>query len=453
MKKSMTPEFPLRRLGLPLLIAATGIAPAQSAAASLNDQLDTPEWLQLSLSNQTRFETLNQDFEDGDRYDHLQEMRTNFKADMNFDAFDVTLELMDSRVFHADEDTPVSNAMVNPLDVLQAYVELGDDDLSVKVGRFTQDIGARRFMARNRFRNTINAFDGVNARWQFSDSESLRAFYSLPVERRYEGDPRDNRMKSDRSHSNQRFWGLVYESGNLPFDSSGEIYLLTVDEDDASDLQTKNRELYSLGARLFQSPSPERFDYEVEAMLQEGSSRKSASVEDTTDLDHSAEFLHAEVGYTFNAPWAPRLQAHYDYASGDRDENDRENNNLDSLYGVPRGDFGPTGIYRIFIRNNISSPALRLELRPAPSLRLNMELRDARLASTRDANSSAGLKTATPGGERHLGTQLETMLRWQAIPEMLRVETGVAYLNAGDALTDQGIDDKYYVYLQTNFSF
>nr|WP_241263413.1 alginate export family protein [Parahaliea mediterranea] len=418
-----------------------------------DDRRQTPDWLSLTFDQQTRFEALNQDFEDNERYDHALVARTNLRADMDFESFDVTVELMDSRVFMVEDDTPIGSAMVNPMDFLQAYVELGDEAFSVKLGRFTQDVGARRFMARNRYRNTINAFDGVNAHWQLGDDGALRAFYSFPVERRYKGDPRDNRMKMDRSHANQRFGGLVYENSRLPFGSAGEIYLLSLDEDDAGNLQTRNRQLYSLGARAFRKPSPASYDYELEALVQEGESRKSTAVTDTDTLDHSAQFLHAEVGYMFDAPWQPRLQAHYDYASGDKDASDDENNGLDSLYGVPRGDFGPTGLYRIFIRNNISSPAVRLELQPTASLRLNTELRDARLASVNAASSSTGLTSATPGGERHLGTQLETVLRWQAIPGRLRVETGIAYLWAGSALADQGIDDKYYTYLQTNLRF
>lgn len=436
------------------LSLATGVATASPATFSaLDEHRQTPDWLSLALDQQTRFEALNQEFEDGERYDHALVARTSLRADMDFEPFDITVELADSRVFMVEDDTPLGSAMVNPLDFLQAYVELGDEEFGIKLGRFTQDIGSRRFMARNRYRNTINAFDGVNARWLIGDNTTLRAFYSFPVERRYKGDPHDNRMKMDRSHANQRFGGLVYENSALPFGSAGELYLLNLDEDDSSNLQTRNRQLYSLGARVFRKPSPDSFDYELEALVQEGESRKTAAVTDTNTLDHSAQFVHAEAGYMFDAPWQPRLQAHYDYASGDKDASDDENNGLDSLYGVPRGDFGPTGLYRIFIRNNISSPAVRLELQPSASLRLNTELRDARLASVNAASASTGLSSATPGGERHLGTQLETVLRWQAIPGKLRVETGIAYLWAGAALTDRGIDDKYYTYLQTNLRF
>lgn len=444
------PCFPLLySLNLSLLIGAGTV----QAQASLDEQFDTPDWLNVSMTNQTRFEALDEELPQGDRYDQVLAVRTTLRADMDFQPLDVTLELMDNRVTLEKDHTPLGSAMVNPLDILQAYVALGDEDLRMKLGRFTEDVGSRRFMARNRYRNTINAFDGINARWQMDGDSSLRAFYSFPVKRRFSGEARDNRMKADRSYSDQRFWGIVYESRDLPLGNAGELYLLTVDEDDDGDLQTRNREIYSLGARIYRQPEVNSLDHELEIMFQEGHSRRTRAATDTRTLDHSARFMHAEIGYTFDAPWRPRLQVHYDYVSGDDDPLDDENNTLDSLYGVPRPDFGPTGIYRVLVRNNLSSPAVRLELKPSPVLGLDIELRDARLASTADANPSTGLTSPAPGGDRHLGTQLETRLRWEAIPPRLRIEIGAAYFDAGPALQANGIGNKLYAYLQSNFRF
>src|SRR3546814_4960554 len=83
---------------------------------------------------------------------------------------------------------------------------------------------------------------------------------------------------------------------------------------------------------------------------------------DAAKLDVSAYFVHAEVGYQFKAPWSPRVSVEYDLASGDK--RGRNYGRFDSLYGPRRSDFGPTGIYGPLGRNNISSPGVRLEVKP-----------------------------------------------------------------------------------------
>ncbi|HAO88922.1 MAG TPA: hypothetical protein DCR00_08355, partial [Gammaproteobacteria bacterium] len=70
-----------------------------------------------------------------------------------------------------DSGSPLDSFFANPLDILQANVTVPianvfseSDRGFIKVGRFTMDQGSRRFVARNRFRNTINSFAGVQAR-------------------------------------------------------------------------------------------------------------------------------------------------------------------------------------------------------------------------------------------------------------------------------------------------
>ena len=66
--------------------------------------------------------------------------------------------MLDSRVELADSGTPLSGSVVNPLELLQAYVEVPLDNVlgqgsksMARGGRITMDMGSRRLVARNRF--------------------------------------------------------------------------------------------------------------------------------------------------------------------------------------------------------------------------------------------------------------------------------------------------------------
>ena len=46
---------------------------------------------------------------------------------------------------------------------------------------------------------------------------------------------------------------------------------------------------------------------DIEGVWRFGSRRASNADSDTADLDVSASMLFAAIGYTFDAPWLPRL--------------------------------------------------------------------------------------------------------------------------------------------------
>ena len=76
---------------------------------------------------------------------------------------------------------------MNAAELLRAYLEYqgagpGAGTLRLRGGRITMDVGSRRFVARNRFRNTINGFTGFDAQWSSDEGHTLRAFYTLPVQ-------------------------------------------------------------------------------------------------------------------------------------------------------------------------------------------------------------------------------------------------------------------------------
>ena len=345
------------------------------------------------------------------------------------------MELLDARQFLAESDSSLSSANVNTLDVLQAYIRHTHSNKkythSMRLGRFTMDLGSRRFVARNRFRNTINAFTGFD--WITAHNKSqLRLFYTLPVTRLPNefDDLKDNRTQRDKENHHIRLMGVFIKNA-LWSGVEDEWYYYNLDEQDYADIATKDRDLHTLGSRLYVPPRPSQFDMEVEFAMQWGHSRASKSSAALHDLDHMAYFMHLELGYQSNIVGNPRVALEFDFASGDDDPTDGDNNRFDSLYGVRRGDFGPLGIFGPLSRTNIVSPGVRLQFNPASDMTVIATHRAFWLANDKDIWATARLQDATGRSGSYLGQQLEARWRWDLFPDNLRLEVGGAYFFKG----------------------
>ncbi len=428
---------------------------------TLNKALNMPAWFSLSGQHRTRFENLDNQFRAGvGGGDQVLLFRTLVLAELEFDPVSFGFEMQDSRGELADAGTPLTTSEINPLELLQAYIDIKLNDVfqpgsssNVRGGRMTMDLGDRRLLARNSYRNTINAFTGVDWKMTTAGGNNLRAFYTLPVQRMVSGSILDNDAKFDEEFSSVKFWGVYYAPGSLPWSDKGEVFLLGLNEDDDDDLATRNRDLYTPGIRLYRDPANLKFDYQLESVVQFGEARNSTAATDVTDLDHFAHFHHAEVGYSFDALWAPRLVAQFDYASGDDSGVDGDSNRFDPLFGARRFDFGPTSIYGPFARANIISPGARIIFKPTAATSGFIAFRGYWLASDDDAWTVSGIRNPPGVSESYIGSQLEGSLRWDIVPGNVRLEAGGAYLIAGDLMDDANKDDANYLFTQLEFFF
>lgn len=453
-------------LGLLLLVAGTmsSYAQEQKYPVKLDRLIGLPDWLSVSFEHRLRYEALDEQYRKtvngvtGNGGDQALVFRSLVHAKVDMGFMRIGAEMIDSRIElvdqgSADSSTKLTTSIANPFELLQAYVELPMNNLLVqgsesllRAGRITMNVGSRRFVARNRYRNTINAFTGMDWQWKSAD-KMVRAFYTLPVHRLVDGDIKDNKPRLDEEDSDIRFWGVYYSQALFSPVDNGEVFLFGLDETDATDRATKQRDLYTYGLRFWRSPEMEHFDYQLETVYQMGDSK--ASITSSIVLDHWAHFHHAELGYSFNALWSPRLSVQYDYASGDDDPNDGENNRFDTLYGARRFDFGPTSTYGAFARSNLHSPALRLNLKPLKSLTPMVALRGFWRASTADSWTTAGIS----GAPSYIGTQIEARLRWEPLPKNLQFEVGAAHLFAGDLMDQADKKDSNYAYTQMTVKF
>lgn len=400
-------------------VAMTTSSPRSSSAEPwrLSDRL--PEWLTVELHNQTRFEAIDEQFRAGLMgSDQVLSMRTGIFAEARGAAWRVGGELVDMRAYLSDDNTPLDTAFSNPLDILQAYVAFDGENegrkLSLLLGRFTLDLGSRRFIARNRYRNTINAFTGGHLHYQAGDT-TVDAFATLPVQRKpFEREAlADNALELDTESFDNVFWGVYVRRvfGDVAF----EPYVFG-----RHDRRANGRaDLLNPGVRVVKNPAVGDVHFELEALLQVG---------EVEQLNHLAGFLHASTGYTFDVWAQPSLSLTFEYASGDDDPDDDVSHGFNLLYGVPRPEYGPTMIYLAFNRTNLFTPGIQLDASPFDGVRTLITARSFTLAAARDAWFGSGYSDPTGQSGATLGEQFEVRVQYDVLPGNVRLEGGFAHL-------------------------
>lgn len=415
----------------------------ESAEISLNKSAGLPDGLSVAVQHRSRYETLDNSFRansvGGDR---VFSLRTLAQGELRLGShFMFKAEMQDSRAELVNSGTLLDTTMVDPAELLEANLQwnaenlLADGSKSIlRAGRLTMDLGDRRLVARNRFRNASNAFTGLDGIWQAGNGNQARVFYTLPIDHlpNQRDELAQNNAAMDRERLNRRFWGFFFSSPNLPWGNSGELYYFRLEEEDVPDFLTQNRRLHIPGVRVYLAKEKGRFDYEWTSTLQFGTSRASTDPTDTRDLDHFAHFHHAEAGYTFLTPWSPRVILEYDYASGDANANDGKNGAFDPLFGETFKNLAPSSIYSAFRRTNINSPGIQLEIEPSRKVRAFVNYRMFWLAEPKAPwAGSSGLQDTTGRASPFLGHQIFSQVKWLVFPNLL-LEGGLVYRIDGD---------------------
>jgi hypothetical protein len=404
-----------------LTVAACALALTGAPPAVWAEDAPAASPFTFEASTRVRYETLSDAFRAGrDGSDQQLSWRTRALAEYNTGAVTFGGEFFDSRAYLTDEGGVLSSTAINTLEVLQAYVraEFGDHD--IQAGRFVMNIGSRRLIGENSFRNFPASFEGVRGEFQLAEGVTLDAFYTAPVSRR-PGDRAsllNNDHEFDEGDWETRVWAAHLTRESLAPGVTGEVYLYGLNEDGGDDR-------YTLGARVSGERGP--VDFDIEAMLQTGETGGGADI--------SARNLHAEAGYAFQGAWSPRVSVQLIYASGDEDPMDAEDNRFDRLYGLRRGALGQTGIFGPLDVENIVALGLRGEVRRGP-MQAHVLVQDVSLASDTDRWRRAGLRDVTGASGDHVGQVIDSRLRWWIAPDTYRLEAGAAVLFKGEFATD-----------------
>ncbi len=434
-------------------------------ANPLHDVLGAPDTLLIAGTTRLRLETLDGQFRPlFATSDTMLSLRTTLAAEYRPGVVFAGGEIMDSRAYLQSPRSSAGTGEVNALELTQAYVGVELPDLFAEgaktrllAGRFTLDLGGRRLVARNQFRNSTNAYTGVLFDWRGAGSNRAVAFWTMP-QVRLPRDPagvRANRVEFDRESLDLQLLGLSGTHDGL-WGGTVQIYALGLLERDAPGFPTANRRLFTPGFRLFAPPRLGQFDHDIEFAYQLGTSRATLLPGDNDILDVSAWFVHAEIGRTFAGPLQARVALGYDHASGDG-ANPGTFNRFDTLFGARRFDFGPTGLFGAVQRSNLISPSLRVEVSPGQRFDAMLAWRPLWLASATDAFATTLVRDRAGKSGRFAGHQVEMRVRYWLVPGAIRLDSGVAVLAKGGFLTGAPLapdtGNTRYGYMDLNMDF
>ncbi len=438
------------------------------------------DWLDIGLDYRFRHEYRDNDFRRSlDSIDEPFLLRTRGYVGVKniLDPLRLTIEVEDARRNHSQFSRELDTRDINYAEPIQAYMELyfdesplGKDDLgnartvSIKAGRQAFEYLDRRLIARNEWRNTTNSFQGVRTTLGHQKNDwQLDMFALKPIQRLS--------TQLDEVDHSQSFYGVIGDWRRWSEYVTLQPYYLLLKQDGdkvkhdtngkASVANTKiDIETHTAGLRIYGVAGKTGWDYDASYAQQFGhQDRLSNTGVLIEELEHDAYAYNAEIGYTFQHVWKPRLSAFYGVATGDKNPTDGNNERFERLFGFAR----PWSNNDYIQMENIRTPKLRLEFEPIVNwlsgLKMNTGFGWYRLASAKDRwNAGANLRDATGKSGNDLGREFDVLAHFP-VGKYIYVGIGYAHFWAGDftQTTSEIIDasrrnDSDFFYTQVSVS-
>lgn len=426
----------VRWLIFPVLLAFPAIA--QAEPPTLQRAIGDPDGFTLSGSVRVRYEVLDGQPRVGFRPDDEQlAIRSTLAAEYRAGNVRIGAEFYDSRAYLDRTGSAISANEVNTFEPVQAYVAADFKNAfgrgtgaQLQFGRMMLNLGSRRLVAADDYRNTTNSYTGLRADLKASDGTTATLIYTLPQVRLPDdlASVRAHKVRWDRESFDLRLWGGVAARPRTVLGGTAELSYFRLQERDAPGRPTRDRDLHTVSARIIRDPKPGRWDFEAEGIYQFGGIRASTAAL-AARLPVDAWFIHADAGYSFPGPAKLRLSVEYDHASGDG--RGRTYRRFDTLFGMRRADLAPAGIYNAIGRFNIITPGVRAEVAPSKRLDAFAVYRAMWLADRTDAFSTTGVRDASGRSGRFAGHQVEARLRYWLVPGFLRGEVNGLWLAKG----------------------
>lgn len=272
---------------------------------------------------------------------------------------------------------------------------------------------AQRFVSVREGPNVRQSFDGARLTYA-GRGLKVDAFYTHPI-------TIEPGAFNDSRNRGQAFWGVY---ATLP--GGLDLYSLNLDRDRVRFGGTAGDERRrGLGVRY--AGKAGAIDYEVEGMVQRGH---------FAGQDIRAWGGSAGAGYTFAAPWKPRLSVRRDIGSGDQDASDGKLATFNPLF--PKGAyFSEAGLTSW---SNLSAWRIGLGLAPTRAVSLEVSGADRRRRTGADAIYVQPYTVLASGGRsnaRAVSRDIQADVVWQ-VSRNLKLTVEAAHFEAGVAVKAAG---------------
>ncbi|MCD6304546.1 MAG: alginate export family protein, partial [Planctomycetes bacterium] len=326
-------------------------------------------------------------------------------------------------------------------DLRQAYVEwheIGGSPLGFKIGRQAICYGDHRVFGPGNWGNTGRYWWDAAKAFIETDLAQVDFIYGRRVI--------CESVRFDKRHYDFHMLAVYAQIKKLPF-RLDTFYVLryngrgeAVGESGRGDRSTNSVGFYIDG-------TAGRWDYGGTAVGQFGKFGKD---------DICAFGGNARLGYTFDAPWKPRLAAQFSYGSGDGDPRDGRHGTFDGVFG------SVDTLYGLMILTpwmNIEDYQLTAGVQPAKGLKVWVDGHFFRLASDRDAwywaNGKPVRRDASGTLGQTIGAEIDLLAKWRINPHW-QLFAGYCHFFPGTfvlEMPNERNDPADWLFAQVTFSF
>ena len=398
--------------------------PGAIRRVSLPDRLNSylPRWWKLGVEIRSRLDTVTGYGGVADTRDtyYLHRLRLNSTITVR-PWLKLFSQMQDARTVDYDRK-PVPAVMRNPIDLRQAYADIGNREQhwALRLGRQPIVFGDMRLVSTSNWSNVGAGYDGVRLT-HTSPGAQWDLFSSLVV---MPGDGFD-RPRADRKLSG--IYGSIATrrtNGVLDVYTFWKSNLRAVDEG----FHAGHLDVYTSGARAV-GKMRFRCDYNVEMAMQRGH----------VSGDGLAAWMgHWEIGRRMgDAQRGPRMWLEHNYATGDRNLGDGRRQAFEQLYPTSTNIIGRAGE---FASRNLQEPLVGMEWQAARRWKIRSTVRAFWLADARDALYllSGTVYARQPGAaSRRVGEEAGGWVIYQ-VSRQSQIWVGYARLFAGPYLREAG---------------